>query len=90
MEYNSIHIVINYLEGVIVHLGEYLKSNKITQEEFLKRMEETTGESISQGGLSKYVQGKRIPKKEVMMMIYHASDKKVQPNDFYLYDSTTG
>ena len=53
-----------------MHLGEYLKTNKITQEEFLRKMEATTGKSISQGGLSKYIQGKRVPKKEVMMMIY--------------------
>ncbi len=67
-----------------MHLGEYLKSNKITQEQFLRKMQDTTGKSISQGGLSKYIQGKRIPKKEVMMMIYQASDQAVQPNDFYL------
>ena len=53
-----------------MHLGEYLKSNKITQEQFLRKMQDTTG--------------KRIPKKEVMMMIYQASDQAVQPNDFYL------
>lgn len=67
-----------------MHLGEYLKTNKITQEEFLRKMEATTGKSISQGGLSKYIQGKRVPKKEVMMMIYETSDRAVEPNDFYL------
>ena len=67
-----------------MHLGEYLKTNKITQEEFLQKMESRTGKTISQGGLSKYIQGKRIPKKEVMMMIYAASDQAVEPNDFYL------
>ena len=65
-------------------LGPYLKENKITQEEFLAKMYATTGKTISQGGLSKYVQNKRTPRKEEMLMIYETSNKQVQPNDFYL------
>lgn len=65
-------------------LGEYLRSNNITQEKFLNTMQEVTGKSMSQGGLSKYIQNKRTPRREEMLMIYEASNKQVQPNDFYL------
>ena len=65
-------------------LANYLKENKLTQEQFLKKMDSYTGKSISQGGLSKYIQSKRTPRKEEMLMIYEASEGAVQPNDFYL------
>lgn len=64
-------------------LSSYLKENKLTQEQFLENMKQVTGKSISQGGLSKYVQNRRTPRREEMMMIYEASKGAVQPNDFY-------
>ena len=84
MEYNASHNDIFYCKEFKLKLANYLKENKLTQEQFLKKMENHTGKSISQGGLSKYIQSKRTPRKEEMLMIYEASQGAVQPNDFYL------
>ena len=65
-------------------LREYLKTNGIQQEKFIEQVHAATGRRISQGGLSKYVMGWRIPRKEEMLAIHKATDGAVQPNDFYL------
>ena len=70
-------------------LKKYLKENKITQNEFIKHMESETGLILSQGGLSKYMLGDRIPRKSEMHAIYKATKFKVSANDFYDLESTT-
>ena len=65
-------------------LGEYLKQNQIQQEKFIQTLEEVSGRKISQGGLSKYVLGHRIPRKPEMLAIHEATEGAVAPNDFYL------
>ena len=65
-------------------LKTYLTENKITQEEFIAQVKETTGHEISQGGLSKYVIGQRVPRKDQILAIYKTTDGAVDPNSFYL------
>lgn len=65
-------------------LAEYLNDNSYTQKQFIKDCEDTTGHLFSQGGLSKYILGIRIPRKKEMLVINEITKGKVQPNDFYL------
>tara|TARA_R110001592_G_scaffold236443_1_gene494757 strand:+ start:800 stop:1003 length:204 start_codon:yes stop_codon:yes gene_type:complete len=65
-------------------LKEYLKNNNLTQLDFIKEMEKETGHRLSQGGLSKYVQNNRTPRKAEMIAIHVYTKGEVEPNDFYL------
>lgn len=65
-------------------LKQYLDTNELTQEKFIKEMEQETGHKLSQGGLSKYILESRIPRKKEMVAIHKYTKGAVQPNDFYL------
>ena len=65
-------------------LKQYLDTNKLTQDRFIKEMEKETGHRLSQGGLSKYILESRIPRKTEMVAIHKYTKGAVQPNDFYL------
>ena len=67
-----------------MQLGDYLKEKKITQEAFIAEMDSVTGYRISQGGLSKYILGQRIPCKEAIVAIHKTTNGAVTPNDFFL------
>jgi uncharacterized protein YgiM (DUF1202 family) len=69
-------------------LKQYLQENKITQNEFIMQLEKSTGHKLSQGGLSKYVIAKRIPRKSEMLAIHDYTEGAVSPNDFYLDQSS--
>ena len=63
-------------------LSQYLKENKITQDEFLSMSKEFGG-SFSIHAVSKWCQGQRIPRQDEMRIIYKITDGEVTPNDFY-------
>ncbi len=65
-------------------LKQYLDTNELTQDKFIKEMEKETGHRLSQGGLSKYILESRIPRKTEMVAIHKYTKGAVQPNDFYL------
>ncbi len=65
-------------------LKQYLDTNELTQDRFIKEMEKETGHRLSQGGLSKYILESRIPRKTEMVAIHKYTKGAVQPNDFYL------
>lgn len=65
-------------------LKQYLDTNELTQDRFIKEMEKETGHKLSQGGLSKYILESRIPRKTEMVAIHKYTKGAVQPNDFYL------
>ena len=65
-------------------LKQYLQTNQLTQDQFIKSMEKETGHKLSQGGLSKYILESRIPRKAEMVAIHKFTKGAVQPNDFYL------
>ena len=65
-------------------LKEYLSEENITQTEFIKRIQRSTGNVMPQGTLAKYIIGTRIPRKKEMNIIFQATEGKVQPNDFFL------
>ncbi len=65
-------------------LKQYLDTNELTQDQFIKAMEKETGHKLSQGGLSKYILESRIPRKTEMIAIHKYTKGAVQPNDFYL------
>lgn len=65
-------------------LKQYLDTNELTQDKFIKEMEKETGHKLSQGGLSKYILESRIPRKTEMVAIHKYTKGAVQPNDFYL------
>ncbi len=65
-------------------LKQYLDTNELTQDKFIKEMEKETGHKLSQGGLSKYILESRIPRKTEMVAIHKFTKGKVEPNDFYL------
>ena len=65
-------------------LKQYLDTNELTQDRFIKEMEKATGHKLSQGGLSKYILESRIPRKTEMVAIHKYTKGAVQPNDFYL------
>lgn len=64
-------------------LREYLKENNLTQVKFINLIEMATGNSVPQGTLAKWIGGTRIPRKEQIETIFHITDGKVEPNDFY-------
>lgn len=65
-------------------LIDFMLDNKLTQDQFLKLIKEKTGVTLSQGGLSKYINDQRIPRKHEMKAIFDATDGEVTPNSFYL------
>ena len=65
-------------------LKQYLDTNELTQDRFIKEMEKETGHRLSQGGLSKYILESRIPRKTEMVAIHKYTKGEVEPNDFYL------
>ena len=65
-------------------LKQYLDTNELTQDKFIKEMEKETGHRLSQGGLSKYILESRIPRKTEMVAIHKYTKGEVEPNDFYL------
>tara|TARA_R100000808_G_C2130187_1_gene139518 strand:+ start:955 stop:1161 length:207 start_codon:yes stop_codon:yes gene_type:complete len=65
-------------------IEQYLKETKTSQSKFCKGLEEATGQALSQGGLSKYVTGVRIPRRSEMKAIHQFTGGKVTPNDFFL------
>jgi hypothetical protein len=65
-------------------LDAYLKDQKLTQNNFIDIMFDKTGTKLSQGGLSKYIKGQRIPRKNEMIAIFNITEGSVCPNDFYL------
>ena len=64
-------------------LNEYLKQNKLTQDDFLI-LSKSFDASFSIHAVSKWCQGQRIPRQDEMQSIYLITDGKVTPNDFYL------
>ena len=65
-------------------LKQYLDTNELTQDKFIKEMEKETGHRLSQGGLSNYILESRIPRKTEMVAIHKYTKGEVEPNDFYL------
>lgn len=68
-------------------LKEYLREHRLTQEQFLDLIKKRSGHKLSQGALSKYVVGQRIPRRDEMMALWQTTDGQVSPNDFYLKEA---
>lgn len=68
-------------------LSEYLKENKITQNDFLQQAKENHGATFSKFALVKWCNGSRIPRPEDMRLINLATDGIVRPDDFYLTET---
>mgnify|MGYP003109343393 FL=1 len=64
-------------------LSEYLKENKITQEDFLQQAK-SVGATFSIHAVSKWCQGHRIPRQDEMYVIHAITNGAVSPNDFYI------
>mgnify|MGYP001222417206 CR=1 FL=1 len=64
-------------------LNAYLKENKLTQRQFLKKTHANFDTQFSYHALVKWCSGKRIPRPEEMNVIYKATKGVVTPNDFY-------
>lgn len=58
-------------------LSTYLDESKITKAVFAASIE------VSVQALHRYIDGKRIPRPEVMARISAATSGRVQPNDFF-------
>lgn len=56
---------------------DYMKTNRLKQEDFAAQI------GVSQGTLSRYINGSRIPTPQVFASIYKKTDGQVSPNDFY-------
>ena len=69
-------------------IQEYLQKTNTSQTTFCRGLKKETGTDLSQGGLSKYVIGMRIPRRAEMVAIYQYTGGKVSPNDFYLDEAT--
>ena len=65
-----------------MRLKDYLKSQGLTQQEFVSLAEEQNAE-FSYFAVQKWCNGQRIPRKDEMATIYRLTDGAVQPNDFY-------
>ena len=52
------------LKGKFMKLSEYLKENKITQNDFLQQAKENHGATFSKFALVKWCNGSRIPRPE--------------------------
>ncbi|MBU6525944.1 helix-turn-helix transcriptional regulator [Methylocystis sp. MJC1] len=60
-------------------LADYLTKNDITHADFGRLIR------ISQAAVTRYAQGDRFPKKEILERIYAATEGAVTPNDFFLF-----
>ena len=60
-----------------MRLKEYLKLNKISSKEFANTI------GISPVSLSRYINGERIPEKDIFFKIFEKTNGFVSPNDFY-------
>ena len=60
-----------------MRLKEYLKFNKISNKEFANTL------GISPVSLSRYINGERIPEKDIFLKIFQKTNGFVSPNDFY-------
>ena len=60
-----------------MRLKEYLKLNKISNKEFANTL------GISPVSLSRYINGERIPEKDIFFKIFKKTNGFVSPNDFY-------
>ena len=67
-----------------MQLKTYLKKTNHTQMSFIDLINIATGIKIQQGTFAKWITGSRIPRKKEMVMLYKITEKKVQPNDFYI------
>ena len=67
-----------------MQLKTYLKKTNHTQMSFIDLINIATGVKIPQGTFAKWITGSRIPRKKEMVMLYKITEKKVQPNDFYI------
>ncbi len=61
-----------------VALKKYLEKNQITQREFSKKL------GVSDGAITRWVKGERIPKMKLIMKIKKETNGEVNPQDFYL------
>ena len=61
-----------------MRLKDYLKFNNISNKEFSLEI------GISPVSLSRYINGGRLPEKDILNKIYEATDKLVDANDFYI------
>lgn len=61
-------------------LSAYLTKNKLTQEQFAKKIK------VNQSTISHYLSG-RIPNPQTMRKIVKATNGLVQPTDFYNLDN---
>lgn len=63
-------------------LSAYLKDAQITHREFTSACAKK-GLAFSTHALAKWCSGQRIPRKDEMHIIYHATNGNVTANDFY-------
>ena len=61
-----------------MRLKDYLKINKVTNKTFANLL------NISPVSLSRYLNGDRVPEKEILVKIYNLTEGFVSPNDFCL------
>ncbi len=61
-----------------MRLKDYLKFNNISNKEFSSKI------GISPVSLSRYINGDRLPEKNILNKIYQATEKLVNANDFYI------
>ena len=71
--YNSVFI----LGGTMI-LKDYLRQNMVSVNKFAKLC------GVPTPNMASYVYTNRIPRKNIMLRIFHVTGKKVTPNDFYL------
>lgn len=60
-----------------MRIEEFVKKSKMKQEAFAEKI------GVTQGALSRYVNGIRMPPPAIMRKIYVATNGAVTPNDFY-------
>ena len=60
-----------------MRLHEYLKSEDIRPDRFADHI------GVSRQAVDRYLHGQRIPEPNVMREIFHATNGKVRPDDFY-------
>lgn len=58
-----------------MRLGEYLKKEGITPQEFAPKI------GVKWGAIYRYNSGLRVPTKEIMQKIFDATNGEVTPND---------
>tara|TARA_R110002020_G_scaffold253923_6_gene467572 strand:+ start:7455 stop:7661 length:207 start_codon:yes stop_codon:yes gene_type:complete len=64
-------------------INDWLSENKVSQVEFCNRYYKESGNTLTQGAISKWANNERIPRKEEMKIIFAITNGVVQPNDFY-------